>query len=176
MRDLMENKRFRLIFERMDQVPAPVARHAVPDARSHCLAVGQRAAALAAANRLDPALSTLLVNVGLAHDVGKITGMAHPEQSLEVLEDCGVEDPLFLSLIRHYDTAERWHASAMRAEPPLPASWRRLKRVTDVRLLVLFAVANCADAPAGWRRCEEVVWFVDAARAQGLIDGLVLDA
>ena len=42
-------------------------------------------------------------NLGLAHDIGKITGTAKPEKSLTVLAQCGV-DHEFLALVKWHDT------------------------------------------------------------------------
>jgi 8-oxo-dGTP pyrophosphatase MutT (NUDIX family) len=44
-----------------------------------------------------------------------------------------------------------------------------------VRLLAIFMVADRVDAPPGWRRNAPTVWFLEEARARGLIPALKLD-
>jgi ADP-ribose pyrophosphatase YjhB (NUDIX family) len=117
----------------------------------------------------------LLEDLGRAHDIGKITGTARPERSLEVLRRCGVDDPALLALVKWHDTSLPWYRSHGRGEGPSEKAWRRLATEVCADLLAIFSVADREDAPGGWRRNRPTSWFIDTARARGLIGDLTLD-
>jgi 8-oxo-dGTP pyrophosphatase MutT (NUDIX family) len=175
MEDLLNNERFFAAYERLGRVSLNPRRHTASDARAHCDAVAKVAARLASANGCSSDEIALLTNLGLAHDIGKITGTARPARSLDVLGDCGVSNGQLLALVKWHDTSLPWHRSMLRREPPSDKAWRRLASEVDVRLLCLFMVADRVDAPGGWRRNAPTTWFVSEARARGLIGELILD-
>jgi ADP-ribose pyrophosphatase YjhB (NUDIX family) len=137
--------------------------------------VAARARALAIANGWDPAEQDLLEDLGRAHDIGKVTGTARPERSLEVLDACGIDDALLRPLVRWHDTALPWWNAVRKGQPPGDAAWRRLVREVDLRQLSLFMVADRVDAPGGWRRNQPTLWFHGEARHRGLLGPLVVD-
>ena len=175
MEDLLKNPRFADAYERLGRVSLNPRRHTAPDARTHSDAVATRAGELARANGCSPAEEALLTDLGHAHDIGKITGTARPARSLEVLADCGVDDPTLLALVKWHDCSLPWHRSMSRGEAPSDRAWRRLAQSVDVRLLCLFMVADRVDAPGGWRRNAPTVWFLAEARTRGLVGDLELD-
>lgn len=172
---LLANPAFVARYAELARVGLNPRRHALADAHTHSEAVAARAAALAAANRCSDAERALLADLGRAHDLGKITGTARPERSLEVLAACGVDDPALLALVRWHDTALPWWNAARKGQPPGDAAWRRLARELDLRLLAMFMVADRVDAPGGWRRNLPTTWFLAEARRRGLIPALTLD-
>jgi ADP-ribose pyrophosphatase YjhB (NUDIX family) len=175
MNTILNNELFAERFERLAGVRLNPRRHTAANALAHSRAVSAHAVALGIANGLDEPQIRLLTDLGLAHDIGKITGTARPERSLDVLRECGIEDAGFLSLVRWHDTSLPWYLAAAKGQPPSPKAWRRIAGEVDLRLLALFMVADRVDAPPGWRRNTPTIWFLDEARKRGLIAGLRLD-
>ncbi len=176
MTRLLDNPAFAARYRDLARVRLNPRRHTMADALTHSEAVAARAAALAAANGMAAPERDLLEDLGRAHDIGKVTGTARPERSLEVLDACGVTEPVLCALVRWHDTALPWWNSFRKGQPPGDAAWRRLAREVDLRQLALFMVADRVDAPGAWRRNQPTVWFHAEARRRGLLaDGLVLD-
>ena len=84
MTRLLDNPKFAAAYARLANVTLNPRRHTASNAHAHSEAVAARAASLALANGVDTAL---LEDLGRAHDIGKITGTARPEKSLDVLAD-----------------------------------------------------------------------------------------
>jgi 8-oxo-dGTP pyrophosphatase MutT (NUDIX family) len=175
MTDLRTHPAFAARYAQLARVSLNPRRHTCPDALTHSEAVATRAAALARANACSDAERALLENLGRAHDIGKITGTARPEKSLDVLAACELADPTLLALVRWHDTNLPWWNSHRRGQAPTDKAWRKLAGEVDVRLLALFMVADRVDAPGGWRRNAPLTWFLDEAQRRGLIGALVLD-
>jgi 8-oxo-dGTP pyrophosphatase MutT (NUDIX family) len=175
MDDISNNLRFAEAFAQLASVRLNPRRHTAASALEHSEAVAAHAARLARANQCTEEERRLLENLGRAHDIGKITGTARPERSLEVLRACGVDDPIFLGLVKWHDTSLPWYQASTRGQPPSDKAWRRLASEVDLRLLALFMVADRVDAPPGWRRNAPTRWFLDEARRRGLIAELALD-
>jgi 8-oxo-dGTP pyrophosphatase MutT (NUDIX family) len=161
--------------QRLASVRLNPRRHTAPSALAHSEAAAARAGALARANGLHADQVRLLETLGLVHDIGKVTGTARPERSVEVLAQLGVDDPVLLGLVRWHDTALPWYRSTLRGQGPTDKAWRRLAAEVDLRLLALFMVADRVDAPPGWRRNPPTIWFLDQARRRGLLGDLILD-
>jgi 8-oxo-dGTP pyrophosphatase MutT (NUDIX family) len=172
---IMNNPRFAEAFERLARVTLNPRRHTAANALVHSEAVAAQAGAIARLNGCGQSEQALLEDLGRAHDIGKITGTARPERSLEVLHDCGVTDPAFLALVKWHDTSLPWFRSSTRGQPPTEKAWRRLAAEVDVRLLAMFMVADRVDAPPGWRRNTPTRWFLDEARKCGLLGTVTLD-
>lgn len=172
---ILDHERFAETFRRLAGVSLNPRRHTAANALEHSEAVAARAAALARANGCTEREAGLLEDLGRAHDIGKVTGTAKPERSLEILRDCGVEDPALLALVKWHDTNLPWYLAQAKGQPPSDKAWRRLAAELDLRLLSLFMVADRVDAPPGWRRNAPTIWFLGEARRRGLISGLVLD-
>lgn len=175
MNDLLTNPKFADAYARLASVTLNPRRHTAANARAHSEAVAHRAGVLARQNGCTDAEAHLLENLGRAHDIGKITGTARPEKSLEVLAQCGIDDPAFLSLVKWHDTALPWWNSTRKGQPPSDKAWRRLANEVDVRMLAMFMVADRVDAPPGWRRNPPTVWFHEEARTRGLLGELDCD-
>jgi len=175
MTRLLDHERFAETFRRLAGVSLNPRRHTAANALEHSEAVAARAAALARANACTERERCLLEDLGRAHDIGKVTGTARPERSLEVLRDCGVEDPALLALVKWHDTSLPWYLAQSRGQPPSDKAWRRLAAEVELRLLALFMVADRVDAPPGWRRNAPTIWFLREARRRGLIPDLTLD-
>lgn len=176
MTRLLDNPVFAARYRDLARVRLNPRRHAMADALTHSEAVAARAAALATASGFSDAERDLLEDLGRAHDIGKVTGTARPEKSLDVLDTCGVTDPVLRTLVRWHDTSLPWWNSSRKGQPPGDAAWRRLAGELDLRHLALFMVADRVDAPGGWRRNLPTLWFHGEARRRGLVpDGLVFD-
>lgn len=175
MMRLIDHRPFRETYRRLARVGLNPLRHTAPHALAHSEEVAARALALARANGLDDEAAGRLEDLGRAHDIGKVTGTARPEKSLEVLRDCGVDDPALLALVKWHDTNLPWWRASQRGQPPSDRAWRRLAAEVELRLLALFMVADRVDAPGGWRRNLPLQWFLGEARARGLLGELVLD-
>lgn len=175
MERVLDNHRFTEAFRRLANVSLNPRRHTADNALDHSTAVAAHALALARANRCSDAQCLLLEDLGRAHDIGKITGSAYPERSLEVLRDCRIDAPALCSLVKWHDTSLPWYQARAKGQPPSDKAWRRLAAAVDMRLLALFVVADRVDAPAGWRRSAPTVWFLSEARERGLISDLVLE-
>jgi ADP-ribose pyrophosphatase YjhB (NUDIX family) len=175
MDDIRNNPRFAERYAQLASVRLNPRRHTAADGLDHSEAVAARAAALARANGCSPAEAAMLENLGRAHDIGKVTGTAQPARSLDVLRDCGVDDPGFLALVQWHDTNLPWYLSHQRGQAPSDKAWRKLSSQVPLHLLCLFMVADRVDAPPGWRRNAPLVWFLAEARARDLIPDLTLD-
>ncbi|HKE15486.1 MAG TPA: NUDIX domain-containing protein [Kofleriaceae bacterium] len=175
MDDVRNHPRLAEAFQQLAGVRLNPRRHTAPSALAHSEAVAACAAALARANGLGEGEVRLLEALGLVHDIGKITGTARPERSLEVLRERGVDDPQLLALVACHDTNLPWYLSHARGQPPSDRAWRRLAAQVDMRLLCLFMVADRCDAPPGWRRNAPCAWFLAEARRRGLVPDLALD-
>jgi 8-oxo-dGTP pyrophosphatase MutT (NUDIX family) len=175
MDDIRDNQLFARAFEQLAHVRLNPRRHTAASALDHSHAVADRAVALARANGCSEREARLLEALGRAHDIGKVTGTAKPQRSLDVLRECGIDDPELLALVEWHDTNLPWYQAHSRGQPPSDKAWRKLASRVDVRLLCLFMVADRVDAPAGWRGNAPAVWFVAQARERGLVADLRLD-
>lgn len=172
---ILDHERFAETYRQLAGVSLNPRRHTAAHALEHSEAVAARAAALARANGCTETEACLLEDLGRAHDIGKVTGTARPERSLEVLRECGIDDPALLALVKWHDTNLPWYLAGAKGQPPSDKAWRRLAAEVDLRLLSIFMVADRVDAPPGWRRNAPVAWFLQQARERGLIGSLVLD-
>ncbi|WP_394843550.1 NUDIX domain-containing protein [Pendulispora brunnea] len=175
MERISNNVHFVETYQRLARVQLNPRRHTAANALVHSEAVAARAKALAKANGCTEREICLLEDLGRAHDIGKVTGTARPERSLEVLRGCGVSDPEFLALVRWHDTSLPWYRSSTKGQPPSEKAWRRLASEVDLRLLSIFMVSDRVDAPAGWRKNAPTSWFLEQVRTRGWIPDLVLD-
>lgn len=175
MDSIMNNERFADTYRRLAGVQLNPRRHTAASALEHSEAVAARAVELARANGCSEREVGLLANLGRAHDIGKVTGTARPERSLEVLRECGVTDPELLALVKWHDTSLPWYLAKTKGQPPSDKAWRRLAADVDMRLLAMFMVADRVDAPPGWRRNAPTIWFLQEARARGFLSALTLD-
>ncbi len=175
MNPILDNQRFADSFRALSSVRLNPRRHTSADAREHSAVAASRAVELASANGCSPPETLLLEALGLAHDLGKLTGSASPDRSVELLAGCGIDDAALVSLVKWHDTSLPWHQASTRGQGPSDKAWRRLSSSVDLRLLALFMVADRADSPAGWRRNAPTLWFLDEARRRGLVGDLTLD-
>ncbi len=175
MPTLLDHPQFADAYARLADVTLNPRRHTAANARAHSEAVSHRAGVLARQNGCTDTEVALLEDLGRCHDIGKITGTARPEKSLEVLAQCGVADAPLLALVKWHDTNLAWWNAQAKGKAPSDKAWRRLAADIDVRLLCLFMVADRVDAPPGWRRNAPLVWFLGEARRRDLVGVLVLD-
>src|SRR5262249_2146825 len=111
----------------------------------------------------------VLRNLAYCHDIGKISGTANPEKSVELLPRYGNFDDGFIELVKKHDTNLPWFLSSERGQPPTDKAWRKLARKVDLRLLCLFMVADRADCPGGWRSNRPLVWFLQQVQDRRLL-------
>jgi 8-oxo-dGTP pyrophosphatase MutT (NUDIX family) len=172
--ELLNNEFFER-YRQMARVRLNPRRHTAANAKTHSDLAASVALALGKANGCTDAEQQLLEQLGFAHDIGKTTGTARPQRSVELLQEVGVEDEVFLRLVKWHDIALPWYNSARRGQAPSDKAWRRLASEADLRLLCMFMVADRSDAPGGWRRNKPTLWFLDEARRRGQVPPLVLD-
>lgn len=173
MPGILDNPRFADTYQKLASVSLDPRRHSAASALEHSEAVASRAGSLARANGCTAGEVSLLEDLGRAHDIGKVGVTARPERSLEVLRECGVGEPALLALVKRHDTNLPWFLADSRGQPPSDKAWRRLAAEVELRLLVLFMIADRVDAPPGWRRNAPLAWFLAQARARGLVARLV---
>jgi hypothetical protein len=161
-------------FDFMAKVRLNPARHTAPDARTHTEMVVRRVADLAVMNGCAAEEADLLRTLAYVHDIGKITGSAHPARSLDLLPRYGITDPRLVALVRSHDLSLPWFRSQERGEPPSERAWRRLAAEVDLRLLCIFMIADRVDCPGGWRANAPTVWFLGEAERRGLLGGGVV--
>ena len=176
MKKVHDHPAFRTDYSKLAGVRLNPARHTAPHAMAHCEQVAERAGALARENNCNREETATLINLAYVHDIGKITGTSHPSESVALLERYGIDDPVFVNLVKYHDINLPWHQSAERGEAPTLKAWRKLASRVDVRQLCLFMVADRVDCPGGWRKNAPLVWFLDQVKKRGLLErDLVLD-
>lgn len=175
MSSILDNRRFLEVYHRLSAVTLNPRRHTASDAKDHSESVAHLAAKLGEANSCSADELRLLVDLGRAHDIGKITGTARPERSLEVLHECSVSDRDLLSLVKWHDVGLPWFHAENRGQSPTDKAWRRLANEVNMKLLCIFMVADRVDAPGGWRSNPPTVWFLGEAHRRGLVRELKLD-
>ena len=177
MRSVFDIPKFSADFEQLAAVALNPERHSAPNALVHSQQVAERAAELGRLNGCTAAEVELLRNLGLVHDIGKITGTANPSASVDLLPSYGLTDPAFVELVKCHDTNLPWWIAVRRGQPPSDKAWRKLAARVDMKLLSLFMVADRVDYPGGCRANQALVWFLDECRRRQLvhIDALVLD-
>lgn len=173
MQDLRTNQTFLADFEKLATVSLNPERHTAANAKDHCEQVALAALELAQRHRLNDEEKSVLQNLALVHDIGKIAGNARPEESVNLLSRYGGFDKAFVNLVKYHDTNLPWFVSMKRGQAPSDAAWNRLSKRVDLRLLCLFMVADRVDCPGGWQQNEACVWFLNEAFKKGFITDAV---
>lgn len=138
--------------------------------------MAERLVALAAMNDCTAEETALLSDLARLHDIGKISGTANADASVELLERYGVDDPKLVNLVKYHDCNLPWYRAAMSGETPTDRAWRKLTGRVDLRLLCLFMVADRVDCPGGWRANAPLVWFLAEVERRALLpQPLILD-
>jgi hypothetical protein len=170
LQKLVADTRFREEYARLKQITLSEERHSSANAYEHSELVRRHAVALAQVNNRSPDDLVILDALGMAHDMGKAGDRSqHAEESMRIVQEHGVNDAVFLALIRFHDIALSWHKSHLKGEAPSDKAWRRLAAKVDMTLFCIFMAADRADKTGGWRANEPVVWFFDEALRRGLV-------
>jgi len=135
-------------------------RHNARNAHEHCELVREQVSELAERNKLSADETGLLENVAFAHDIGKIAGSSNPKASLKILKDLKLGDERLRKMVRYHDINLLWYKSHLRGESPGDRDWRRLSSKVEVRLLLIFMIADRVDCPGGWRNNQPLIWFL----------------
>jgi ADP-ribose pyrophosphatase YjhB (NUDIX family) len=176
MDDLLADPQFRTDYQKLKDVKLNPSRHSASNAHEHCDMVAARVIQLATLNNASPEETRLLHNLALVHDIGKMSGAANPDKSVELLPRYGITDEPFIQLVKYHDINLPWFLAHERGQPPSDKAWRKLANKVNVRLLCLFMVADRVDCPGGWRTNRPLVWFLDEVMARNLLDTeLILD-
>jgi hypothetical protein len=176
MEKLLDDPRFLADYEKLKEVRLNPTRHAARNAQEHCELVATRILQLAALNNSSPEELRVLENLALVHDIGKISGTAHPAESVALLSRYGITDEAFTELVKYHDINLPWFLASQRGQSPSAKAWRKLASKVNVRLLCLFMVADRVDCPGGWRTNRPLVWFLGEMKARQLLDTeLILD-
>jgi len=164
MNSLLDHEKFRKLYERLRGVSLNPERHEARNAHAHCEQVRERVRELAEGNKLGEEDMQLLDDVALAHDIGKMTGSSHPKASLKILKDLKLGDKQFLDMIKYHDINLPWYQAYLRGEAPSESDWRKLSRKVEMKLLLIFMIADRVDCPGGWRTNQPLQWFLNEAR------------
>jgi 8-oxo-dGTP pyrophosphatase MutT (NUDIX family) len=174
MNSLLQHPSFLSDFDALSQVTLNPARHTSANAKEHSLAVAQEAASIARENDCSEEEQRLLEALGYLHDIGKISGSANADKSLDLLPKYEITHPTLVSLVQHHDVNLPWWISSQKGQAPSDKAWRKLAGKVDMRLLCLFMVADRVDCPGGWRANRPLVWFLEEATRRGLVSNLKL--
>lgn len=170
LKQLTADSRFLAEYEKLKTILLSQERHSSDNAYQHSEMVRASAIRLARLNGRTEGEVAFLDALAMAHDIGKAGDRSqHAEESMRIVQDCGVDDPVFLSYIRFHDIALSWHNSHMRGETPSEKAWRRLASKVDMAVFCIFMAADRSDKTGGWRANPPVVWFFGEARRRGLI-------
>jgi ADP-ribose pyrophosphatase YjhB (NUDIX family) len=176
MENLPADPCFLADYEKLKDVKLNPARHSARNAYEHCEMVAARVSQLATLNNCSPEEKRVLEHLAVAHDIGKISGTAHPAKSVELLPRYNVTDDAFTELVKYHDINLPWFLAHQRGQPPSHKAWQTLASKVNVRLLCLFMVADRVDCPGGWRTNRPLVWFLDEVKARYLLDTeMILD-
>jgi hypothetical protein len=156
MDSILNNERFAETFRQLAGVSLNPRRHTAANALEHSEAVAARAVALARANDCTEPATRLLENLGRAHDIGKVTGTARPERSLEVLRTCGIAEPALLAL------PERTHERRWVGREDV----RTISLVNEALRPLLVAALESADAGTSELRTHGAEPAADARSPQ----------
>ncbi|UCF65110.1 MAG: HD domain-containing protein [bacterium] len=165
---LLDHENFRKIYEQLRGVSLNPERHETQNAYEHCEQVRERVRELAARNKISLWETRFLENVALAHDIGKISGSSSPRASLKILRDLKLGDKQFLDMIKYHDINLPWYQAYLRGEAPSESDWRKLSRKVELKLLLIFMIADRVDCPGGWKNNQPLRWFLNEARCFNL--------
>jgi len=171
---LHHHKNFLKDYLQLRQVTLNPNRHETSNAYEHCEMVRTRVLELAQINNLNEEETTLLENVALVHDIGKIAGTSSPTASVQILAGYNIDDKKLLNMVKKHDINLPWYNAQLRGKPPTENDWLKLKRKIDLRLLCIFMIADRVDCPGGWRRNQPLVWFLDEARKRNLLEDEIM--
>jgi 8-oxo-dGTP pyrophosphatase MutT (NUDIX family) len=169
MNALLKNHAFVTDFDALAQVTLNPARHTSANAKEHSIAVASEAASIAQQNNCSEAEGLLLESLGYLHDIGKISGSANAQKSVDLLPRYELTDPTLIALVQSHDVNLPWWISSEKGEAPSDKAWRKLSSKVDMRLLCLFMVADRVDCPGGWRANKPLVWFLSEAKRRGFL-------
>lgn len=161
---LLDNENFRKIYEQLREISLNPERHEARNAHEHSEQVRERIRELAARNKISPGETRFLENAALAHDIGKISGSSSPKASLKILKELKLGDKQFLDMIRYHDINLPWYQAYLRGEAPSENDWRKLSRKVELKLLLIFMIADRVDCPGGWKNNQPLQWFLNEAR------------
>ena len=166
----MENDAFRRDYAKMRSVSLNPARHSARNGYDHSEMVRTRVISLARQNECSDDEILLLANLARIHDVGKIHGTANPAKSVELLSNYGIEDEDFAQLVKYHDTNLPWFNAARNGQAPSGTAWRKMAKQVDMRILIIFMVADRIDCPGGWKANEPLLWFIREAKVKGYLE------
>ena len=169
MSSLLDHENFRMIYEQLREVSLNPARHEARNVYDHCERVRERIRELAARNKLGEGVAQLLDDVALAHDIGKVTGSSRPKASLKILQDLNLGDERLLNLVKYHDINLPWYQFFQRGEGPQDRDWQKLGNKIEMRLLLIFMIADRVDCPGGWRKNEPLQWFIGEIQHRNML-------
>jgi hypothetical protein len=169
MHDILNNEVFRADYERMRSVSLNPQKHSAANGYEHSEMVRERVIDLAEQNKCTAEQTELLANLARVHDIGKIRGAANPEISVELLARYGISDAQFVQLVKYHDVSLPWYVSTERGQTPSDRAWRKLANRVDIRLLLIFMIADRIDCPGGWKSNDPLMWFIGKTIEKGYV-------
>jgi hypothetical protein len=169
MQLITNNTNFLADYQQLQKISLNPERHTARNAYEHCEMVVDRIKQLAKVNHCLEEETAILVNLAFLHDIGKTTGTAKPEKSVELLPRYGEFDESFVSLIKYHDINLPWYISYTKGEAPTVKAWQKLSRRVDIKLLCIFMVADRVDCPGGWTKNKALMWFLGQCRERGYL-------
>ena len=144
-------------------------RHFAANAFEHCEMVAGEVADLARLNICTAEETDALILLAKLHDIGKITGTANAEASLELLARYGQFDAEFSDLVKYHDINLPWFIAMQKGQPPSIKAWSKLARKVNLRMLCIFMTADRVDCPGGWQTNAALTWFLHECQSRGLL-------
>lgn len=119
IKQLITDPQFLAEYEQLKTILLSEERHSSDNAHQQSEMVRKSVIRLAHLNGRTEEDVAFLDVLAMAHDIGKAGNRAqHAEESMRIVQECGVDDPVFLAFIRFHDIALSWYNSHMRGETP----------------------------------------------------------
>lgn len=169
MKSCITNPRFISDYEKLKTVTLNPRRHTAGTAYEHCELVCKKVIELAELNSCTADEKQFLENMARLHDIGKINGTANPAKSVELIEQYGSFDELFIEFVKYHDINLPWYQSTQKGQTPGDKAWKKLSGRVDIKLLCIFMIADRVDCPGGWMKNAPLVWFLGECKRRKLI-------
>lgn len=176
MEPIINNQLFKRDYEKLKQITLNPEKHTAKTAYDHTEMVVKRIRELALSNQRSIEEIEMLENLAHIHDIGKISGNANPDESVELASKYGINELRFINLIKYHDINLPWYISFKKGQEPTNKAWNKLTNSVNIFHLCLFMIADRVDSPQGWKFNEPLIWFLNELKRRNLLDkGLIID-
>jgi hypothetical protein len=78
--------------------------------------------------------------------------------------------------VKYHDINLPWFRSTEIGQTPSNKAWRKLANRVDIRLLLIFMIADRIDCPGGWKANDPLMWFIEQTTEKGYaIEPVIVD-